>query len=226
MSLHLEFFEDTACFRHPPEYETCVEEFDHSLDERGCGRIGQQRYMDRLRDLAERHPWFIDAHAHVGNVLLNEGKASLALEGYSKGFAPGDAAIPPGHADLIVWSHLKNQPFIRAAHGPVPCYLHLRVWNLPTASKSRNRKTCSRNRTFPAGMIRDCSPSLTGFGSRLLGRKPFRHLRCFRTGISMEMTALLPRTLDALAECHGVGPRKLDRNETWFLDEIRAPIHA
>ena len=38
----------------------------------------------------------------------------------------------------------------------------------------------------------------------------------------MEMAALLPRTLDALAECHGVGPRKLDRYGTRFLDEIRA----
>ena len=42
----------------------------------------------------------------------------------------------------------------------------------------------------------------------------------------MEMTVLLPRTLDALAECHGVGPRKLDRYGTRFLDEIRAATDA
>ncbi|MCY4501259.1 MAG: DNA helicase RecQ [Alphaproteobacteria bacterium] len=38
----------------------------------------------------------------------------------------------------------------------------------------------------------------------------------------MEMTVLLPHTPDALAECHGVGPRKLERYGARFLDEIRA----
>ena len=37
----------------------------------------------------------------------------------------------------------------------------------------------------------------------------------------MEMAALLPHTLDALAECHGVGPRKLERYGARFLDAIR-----
>ena len=38
----------------------------------------------------------------------------------------------------------------------------------------------------------------------------------------MEMAALLPHTPDALAECHGVGPRKLQLYGARFLDEIRA----
>ena len=38
----------------------------------------------------------------------------------------------------------------------------------------------------------------------------------------MEMAALLPHTPDALAECYGVGPRKLERYGARFLDEIRA----
>ena len=38
----------------------------------------------------------------------------------------------------------------------------------------------------------------------------------------MEMAALLPHTPDALAECHGVGSRKLERYGARFLDEIRA----
>jgi len=38
----------------------------------------------------------------------------------------------------------------------------------------------------------------------------------------MEMAALSPHTPDALAECHGVGPRKLERYGARFLDEIRA----
>ncbi len=42
----------------------------------------------------------------------------------------------------------------------------------------------------------------------------------------MEMTVLLPHTPDALAECHGVGPRKLERYGARFLDEIRAATRA
>lgn len=42
----------------------------------------------------------------------------------------------------------------------------------------------------------------------------------------MEMTVHLPRTLDALAECHGVGPSKLESYETKFLDETRAASDA
>ena len=38
----------------------------------------------------------------------------------------------------------------------------------------------------------------------------------------MEMTVRLPDTPGALAECHGVGPRKLERYGARFLDEIRA----
>jgi len=39
---------------------------------------------------------------------------------------------------------------------------------------------------------------------------------------SMEMTVLLPHTPGTLAECHGVGPRKLERYGTRFRDEVRA----
>ena len=129
MSLHLEIFEDTARFRYPPEYEACVDEFDLLLDERRSGRVGEKRFTDGLRDIAARHPWFIDAHAHIGNVLLNEGKARRAMDEYRKGFDLGEAAIPPGYADLIEWSELDNRPFFRAAHGLVLCHLHLDEWN-------------------------------------------------------------------------------------------------
>ena len=129
MSLHLEFFEDTARFRYPPEHDACVEEFDRLLGERDCGRIGRQRYMDGLRDLAERYPWFVDAHAHIGNALPDEARPERAYDAYLAGFSLCEAAIPPDYADLIEWSYLENRPFFRAAHGLVLCHLHLGEWN-------------------------------------------------------------------------------------------------
>ncbi|MXX89645.1 MAG: hypothetical protein F4Y68_10445 [Boseongicola sp. SB0665_bin_10] len=129
MNISLELFEDSARFRYPPEHEACMEALDRLLDEREAGKIGGKRYMDGLQDLAGRHPWFIDAHAHVGNALLNRGRTRPALDAYLKGLALGEAAIPEGYADLIEWSWIENRPFFRAAHGAVLCHLHLRQWD-------------------------------------------------------------------------------------------------
>ncbi len=79
MNVSLEIIEDAAYFCYPPEYDTCVEEFDRLLDERESGRVGEKRYIDRLKDLAKRYPWFIDAHAHIGNVLLYNGRTKQPL---------------------------------------------------------------------------------------------------------------------------------------------------
>ena len=44
----------------------------------------------------------------------------------------------------------------------------------------------------------------------------------FQDRTLMEMAALLPHTPDALAECYGVGPRKLERYGARFLEAIRS----
>ncbi len=129
MSLHLEFFEDTARFCYPPEHDKCLEEFQRLLDRHRSGQIGEKRCIDALQGLAERHPWFVDAHAHIGNVLLEGGKPKRAHDAYLAGFSICEAAIPPGYADLIEWNCLDNRPFFRAAHGLVLCHLHLGAWN-------------------------------------------------------------------------------------------------
>ena len=129
MSISLEIIEDAAHFCYPPEYGTCVEEFYRLRDERESSRVGEKRYIDGLYDLAKRYPWFIDAHAHIGNVLLNNGKTKRALDAYRKGFSLGEAAIPSGYSGLIEWRPLENQPFFRAAHGIVLCHLRLCHWN-------------------------------------------------------------------------------------------------
>ena len=41
-----------------------------------------------------------------------------------------------------------------------------------------------------------------------------------------DMAIRKPQSLERLGDCHGVGPRKLERYGTRFLDEIRAAAHA
>lgn len=129
MSLSLDFVEDTAVFRNPPEYDACTKEFLRILEERDSGLIGETSYVERLEDLAERHPWFIDAHVHVGNAHLDGGRTETALDAYRTGFALGEAAIPSGYAGLIDPQRFVNRPFFHAAHGLALCHLHLRQWN-------------------------------------------------------------------------------------------------
>ncbi|MDE0524966.1 MAG: hypothetical protein OXH79_23775 [Boseongicola sp.] len=76
MNISIELLEDSARFRCPPELEACMEALDRLLDDREAGRIGGRRCMDGLRDLAGRHPWFIDAHAHVGDALPDRGSST------------------------------------------------------------------------------------------------------------------------------------------------------
>lgn len=128
MIVSLEIMEDGAVFRYPQDYEVCVKEFDSLLDDDESGRLGATKYLDRLRNLSARYPWFIDIHAHIGFALLEEGKTKGALEACRQGVAIGEAAMPSDYDGVIEWSWYENRPFLRAAHGAVLCYLRLRQW--------------------------------------------------------------------------------------------------
>ena len=108
---------DDAVFRYPSGYADVVDAFDGLLDRRDTGRLDEDRYLRALEDLVGRHPWFIDAHAHIGNSLYDRRQFERALEAYERGYALGAAALPAGFEGRIAWKHLENRPFLRAAHG-------------------------------------------------------------------------------------------------------------
>lgn len=62
----------------------------------------------------------IDAHAHLGNLML-EHTPALALAHYRVGVAIGDLSIPPGARVHAPWGLLYNRPLLRALHGMGLC---------------------------------------------------------------------------------------------------------
>ena len=125
MTIELELREDTAIFRHPPDYDRVAGELDGLLDLRDRGELSEAGYMRGLEELVARHPWFIDGHAHLGNALFRQGRTEPALEAYLRGYSLGADLLTPDMQELVEWRHLENRPFLRAAHGAALCYPEL-----------------------------------------------------------------------------------------------------
>ena len=126
MKIALEMHQDVAVFQYPPGYDAIVEELDDLLDRRGGGRPSTPWYVKALEDLVERHPWFIDGHAHLGNALYDRGTFKPALASCMRGYSLGTEIIPPDFQEFIEWKFLENRPFLRAAHGAALCLLKLK----------------------------------------------------------------------------------------------------
>lgn len=124
-SLALEITGDAGIFRHGDAYDIATDELDAALDSRESGSVTEAKYLAVLKSIVERHPNFIDGHAHLGYALLEQGKPKLALEACLCGLRLGESAIPAGFAGTIEWGFLENRPFLRAAHGVVLCQLRL-----------------------------------------------------------------------------------------------------
>lgn len=112
-------------FDHGGDCDEIVDELDEALDRRGAGELTPAKYITVLKTLVERHPHFIDGHAHLGYALLEEGKPKLAFQACLRGFEVGERAIPERFTGQIEWGFLENRPFLRAAHGVVLGHLRL-----------------------------------------------------------------------------------------------------
>ena len=120
-----EIFEDGGVFSEGHDLYAVISELNALLDQRDDGVITSAKYLKALKAMVERHPQFIDGHAHLGTALLAEGKPRLALQAYLCGLDLGERAIPAGFSGLIQWGFTENRPFLRAAHGAAVCHIRL-----------------------------------------------------------------------------------------------------
>lgn len=124
-TVSFEILEDGGIFHHGDRYDEIVDEFDAAMDARASGRLTNAKYASTLKAQVERHPEFIDGHAHLGFALMDQGKPKLALQACSRGFEIGEHTIPAEFSGVIEWGFLENRPFLRAAHGVLLCHLRL-----------------------------------------------------------------------------------------------------
>ena len=117
--------EDGGVFIVSDDLSAAGSELNDLLDQRDDGVITSAKYLKTLKALVERHPQFIDGHAHLGAALLMDGKPKLALQAYLCALDVAEQVIPAGFSGLIQWGYAENRPFLRANHGAALCHIRL-----------------------------------------------------------------------------------------------------
>ncbi|WP_323601348.1 tetratricopeptide repeat protein [Pseudomonas putida] len=125
--LHFEANENSGYFVYPDERPgTLLAELDDLLDARESGRIDDNRYIDGLVQLLRLEPDFIDAHAHLSFVYLQNNNPQKALRAALAGLKIGNRLIPEGFSGTIIWASSDNRPYLRALQGAILAYVNLR----------------------------------------------------------------------------------------------------
>lgn len=81
-----------------------------------------KRIIRLCRRLTERHPLFLDGHAHLLGALRERGQLGKAVSAAQKAFDDAVALIPPGFNGVIHPLRLDNRPLYRLAHNLAYAY--------------------------------------------------------------------------------------------------------
>lgn len=125
VAITFKVYEESGAFSYPESHDDILPQFDDLLDERDVGKLSQNSYVAKLKELLTAEPDFIDGYAHLGYALLDQEKFKPALQASQRGMQIGESAIPAGFDGLIEWGYLENRPFLRAVHGVVLSHLRL-----------------------------------------------------------------------------------------------------
>jgi tetratricopeptide (TPR) repeat protein len=91
------------------------EDFEDALD---TFRSGRHEIAARLlREFLKKFPYHIDSYHHLGIIETDLGHRGRALKYFEMGYRIGLRSFPEKFAGRLPWIHLKNRPFLRAAHG-------------------------------------------------------------------------------------------------------------
>lgn len=117
----------TGVFAYPEsEFDTALEALDSALEQRSQGLLTDKAYAALLERIITERPDFIDAHAHLSYLWIEQGKPKKALDASLAGLTLANRLVPEGFAGHIEWGHLDNRPYLRAMHGAVLAYGRLR----------------------------------------------------------------------------------------------------
>jgi hypothetical protein len=95
---------------------------DESNDLKDAGDHGAAHKI--LTELCEADLRCLDAHAHLGNFVLDHSPKN-AIRHYEVGVRIGELSLGPAFDGLLPWGHIDNRPFLRCLHGFSLC-----LWRL------------------------------------------------------------------------------------------------
>ena len=112
-TVHVE--NNEARFVFPESHERTTEVLFDLLEAADAGTITVHELIDRFQTLTRDEPDHLDAHAHLGAILLENDRPDDAKTAYARAFDIGAALLPRGFKGTIAWSVLENRPFLRAS---------------------------------------------------------------------------------------------------------------
>lgn len=125
--LRFEVNDNQGCFIFPETwFGSLLDEFEELIDAYDADEISETSYINKLRRLARQENDFIDVHAHLAYVFLEQNAPRKALNAALKGLAIGNRLIPEGFSGRIIWIHPDNRPFLRALYAAILANAHLR----------------------------------------------------------------------------------------------------
>jgi len=95
---------------------------DESNDLADAGDRDEARRI--LMELCEADLRCLDAHAHLGNFVFDNGPQE-AIRHYAVGLRIGELSLGSDFAGVLPWGHIDNRPFLRCMHGFSLC-----LWRL------------------------------------------------------------------------------------------------
>ena len=124
--LRFEVNDNQGCFIFPETwFGSLLDEFEELIDAYDADEISETSYINKLRRLARQENDFIDVHAHLAYVFLEQNAPRKALNAALKGLAVGNRLIPEGFSGRIIWIHPDNRPFLRALYAAILANAHL-----------------------------------------------------------------------------------------------------
>ncbi|KAE9771492.1 tetratricopeptide repeat protein [Escherichia coli] len=106
-------------------FGSLLDEFEELLDVYDADEISETSYINKLRRLARQEPDFIDVHAYLAYVFLEQNSPRKALNAALKGLAAGNRLIPEGFSGEIIWMNPENRPYLRALYAVILANVHL-----------------------------------------------------------------------------------------------------
>ena len=108
---------------YPPSVDYADQELDKALDGIEHRRITSEQYVERLREIVDAYPNYIDGWAHYATIRFEMRNFTEAEVYADKAISIAEEVIPPRFKGRMIWGRLSNRPYHRALHVKLLCLI-------------------------------------------------------------------------------------------------------